>query len=297
MEKHYIYVTKNLLNGKMYVGKHTYKGIDSYDMNYLGSGYILKRAIKKYGKENFSQEILEYTSSKEENVQREIYWIKKLNTLVPNGYNIDKGGTGGGVYLNSENSKFIQLYTWKNYTPEQKSARIEKMKAGINKPEVLKIISEKSKEWHASLTPEEKKDFIQKQKDGWTDFARRSHRENMSKYNKKFKMKEKLILKYGEEIGQEKYKEWKESISNTLKSTSNLRQSKTNETINKQKKTKSWPEYQRKKAQSQHLRFLLKKGMISNKEFDIKLKELQKELKILNNKVRQEVLDNERDNV
>ena len=51
MEKHYIYLTKNIVNGKSYVGKHTYRGKDSFDKNYLGSGYLLKRAIKKYGKD------------------------------------------------------------------------------------------------------------------------------------------------------------------------------------------------------------------------------------------------------
>ena len=156
MEKHYIYLTKNIVNGKSYVGKHTYRGKDSFDKNYLGSGYLLKRAIKKYGKDNFIQEILEYNSSKEENTEREVFWIKKLNTLVPNGYNIDKGGTGGGVYLSSENSKFIQLYTWENYTEEERNERIEKMKNGLKRPEVLAKISQKSKEWHESLTEEER---------------------------------------------------------------------------------------------------------------------------------------------
>lgn len=295
MEKHYIYVTKNIINGKMYVGKHTYRGSDSYDTHYLGSGYILKRAIKKYGKENFTQEILEYNSSKEENAQREIYWIQKLNTLVPNGYNVDKGGTGGGIYLNSENSKFIQLYTWNNYSAEEKEERVKKMKDGLNKPEVLKLISEKAKEWHASLTPEEKELLIQKQKDGWTEKARQSHRNRMSNYNKNFKMKDKLILKYGKELGEKKYIEWKEKISNSVKLDQSL-QNKVKTTIEAQKKTKSWSEYQKKKAQSQHLRCLLKKKLISEQDFKQQLEKLKSELKILNAQVKLEVKENERNN-
>lgn len=295
MEKHYIYVTKNIINGKMYVGKHTYKGSDSYDKHYLGSGYILKRAIKKYGKENFTQEILEYNSSKEENAQREIYWIQKLNTLVPNGYNVDKGGTGGGVYLNSENSKFIQLYTWENYSPEERAQRVQKMKDGLNKPEVKKLIGEKSKEWHRSLTSEEKELLIQKQKDGWTEDARQAHKRMMSDYNKNFKMKDKLILKYGKELGEQKYIEWKEKVSNSIKSNKEL-QIKSKATIDAQKKAKSWPEYQKKKAQAQHLRCLFRKGLISEQDLNNQLDALKVDLKTLNAKVKQEVIDNERNN-
>ena len=295
MEKHYIYLTKNIVNGKSYVGKHTYRGKDSFDKNYLGSGYLLKRAIKKYGKDNFIQEILEYNSSKEENAEREVFWIKELNTLVPNGYNIDKGGTGGGVYLSSENSKFIQLYTWENYTDEERNERIEKMKNGLKRPEVLAKISQKSKEWHESLTEEEKLELVKKQKDGWTEDARDSHRKLMSDYNKSFKMKDKLILKYGDEVGLQKYEEWKSKIGNSVKNNSD-QQAKAKAVIALQKKTPTWPLYQKKKAEALHLKSLLKKQLITEDEFNHMYEALKIELKKLNETVKLEVLEIERDN-
>lgn len=295
MEKHYIYVTKNIVNGKMYVGKHTYKGKESFDKNYLGSGYILKRAINKYGKDNFIQEILEYTNSKEENAERERFWIQKLNTLVPNGYNVDKGGTGGGVYLSSENSKFIQLYTWENYTEQERQERVQKMKDGLQNPDVLKVISEKSKQWHSSLSDDEKQELIKKQKDGWTEEARQSHREMMSKYNKSFKMKDKLILKYGEELGIKKYDEWKQKLSSSIKANSSL-QENAKRSIALQKQTPTWSLYQKRKAEALHLRSLLKKGKISNDEFDDLYNKLKLELKDLNDKVKMEVKEIERNN-
>ena len=92
----YIYKTTNLLNGKIYVGKRVYRKKD--DGWYLGSGIYLKRAIKKYGRENFKKEILEWCDNKSYLCQREIYWINQLNSTNPKiGYNLSLGGEGGNV--------------------------------------------------------------------------------------------------------------------------------------------------------------------------------------------------------
>lgn len=45
-----IYKITNLINRKIYIGKHKCKYLDD---GYFGSGYALETAIKKYGKENF----------------------------------------------------------------------------------------------------------------------------------------------------------------------------------------------------------------------------------------------------
>ncbi len=45
----YIYLTTNLINKKKYVGQHK---SSKFDERYKGSGKLIKKAFKKYGKEN-----------------------------------------------------------------------------------------------------------------------------------------------------------------------------------------------------------------------------------------------------
>jgi group I intron endonuclease len=84
-----IYKTTNLINGKIYVGKDCHS-----NPNYLGSGKLIKYAIKKYGRKNFRKEVIEECDGGNW-VEREKYWIAKLDSRNPNiGYNIHEGGEG-----------------------------------------------------------------------------------------------------------------------------------------------------------------------------------------------------------
>lgn len=85
-----IYKTINLINGKFYIGKDS-----KNNAKYYGSGILLNKAIKKYGKDNFRKEIIEDDILAIEVLnEREKYWIKKLNAKNPNGYNLSDGGDG-----------------------------------------------------------------------------------------------------------------------------------------------------------------------------------------------------------
>jgi group I intron endonuclease len=100
-EFYFIYMTKNLINGKRYVGWHATN--DIYD-GYVGSGIALKKSIKKYGKQNFITGIIEFYPE-DSILEKEIYWIFQLNTLSPNGYNLTIGGDGGPIRLGMKSSK------------------------------------------------------------------------------------------------------------------------------------------------------------------------------------------------
>lgn len=111
-----IYKTINLVNGKFYIGQDS-----KNDSNYLGSGSLIKKAIKKYGRENFKKEILEHCQTKEELNKREIYWIEKLNT-IEEGYNITTGGEGtvGYKFTEEQKNKMSQSHKGKKLTNEHK---------------------------------------------------------------------------------------------------------------------------------------------------------------------------------
>ena len=105
-----IYKTTNLLNDKFYIGQ------DKNDNpNYLGSGKCLKRAIEKYGIDNFKKETLESVQTKDELNEREIFWIEKTNAMKL-GYNIASGGQGGnlGPAVAERKSKSLKEFHNKN---------------------------------------------------------------------------------------------------------------------------------------------------------------------------------------
>jgi len=84
-----IYVTRNLVNGKLYVGLHTRGRKD-----YLGSGYALAHAIRKYGRENFARADLDTFLELSEGQTKERQWIVALGSKAPAGYNLNAGGEG-----------------------------------------------------------------------------------------------------------------------------------------------------------------------------------------------------------
>ena len=93
----YIYLTTNLINNKMYVGKHESQ---KYDSKYYGSGKILQKAIEKYGIENFKNEILYEADSIEElNIYEKKYIMEYRKKFGKNNlYNIANGGDGGDTF-------------------------------------------------------------------------------------------------------------------------------------------------------------------------------------------------------
>lgn len=106
MEKR-LYITTNLVNGKVYAGKHNWKE----GTKYMGSGYALKKAFVKYGKDKFKIRWLKLKIESSEDLDRlEIRLIRLLKYRYGNKcYNIQKGGCGGyfTYYMNDEEKQEV----------------------------------------------------------------------------------------------------------------------------------------------------------------------------------------------
>ena len=94
----FIYLWTNKINGKKYLGSH----YGSIDDGYTGSGAIFKKAIKKYGIENFEREIIEYVKDSNILLEREQYYLNYYNVSTNDEfYNIKQIANGGFEHINN----------------------------------------------------------------------------------------------------------------------------------------------------------------------------------------------------
>ena len=107
---HYFYKITNRLNGKYYFGVRSYSGDPEKDY-YMGSGPIVKAAVRKYGKENFSREVLKLFGSQEEAYRYEKEHVTLKEVLDPQCYNVQLGGLGGtkGAIFLQKGEKVVRV--------------------------------------------------------------------------------------------------------------------------------------------------------------------------------------------
>ncbi len=97
----FIYRITNLINGKKYIGETALKDPSKRWQSHLhaireGRGCpLLRKAVEKYGADNFKFEVI-CECKHEERYEKEKEWIASENSITPNGYNVLKGGAGGG---------------------------------------------------------------------------------------------------------------------------------------------------------------------------------------------------------
>ena len=160
-----IYKITNTINGKIYIGKDS-----SNKKNYYGSGKAIKNSIKKYGKENFTKEIIDYAESLDELNNKEKYWIKfynSTNSLI--GYNRSSGGDGDFIFSNMTNEakermkeSLRKCWKSKEFSERKKEDTINYFKEPNNR----KKQSDTLKKVWANKTDIEKKEIVERLKDG-----------------------------------------------------------------------------------------------------------------------------------
>lgn len=110
----FIYITENKVNKKKYLGMSRY-GKRS-QTTYLGSGKALKRAIKKYGRENFEVIIIDWAETKEALSALEVKYIERHGCVKSlNWYNIAVGGHTTKGFSGKKHSTKTKELMRKNY--------------------------------------------------------------------------------------------------------------------------------------------------------------------------------------
>ena len=124
MEKKHniVYEIENRANRNSYIGVHK---TDNLADGYMGSGVIIKRAIAKYGIENFNKKVLfdfpTYAEALEK--EKEIVNTEFLNRRDT--YNLRRGGSGGFDYINRHGLQNTEL------NHERRMERLPKMAQGF----------------------------------------------------------------------------------------------------------------------------------------------------------------------
>jgi len=119
-----IYLVTNNLNGKQYVGQTTVAS------EKRGHGKLVTAAYRKYGKENFSYEpICSNIDNRPTLNFIEKFWIKVMDCRVPNGYNIDHGGSSKDKVSDETRKKLSIANTGKKQSPEQIAKVVKALKS------------------------------------------------------------------------------------------------------------------------------------------------------------------------
>ena len=149
-----IYKITNKSNNKYYIGMHQTKNIND---GYMGSGKLIKRAIQKYGIENFIKEII-YVFDNELDMRNK---EKELVVLTEMSYNLCDGGKGGFGYINRNPNLYLtekRLDSLKKgsvylRTEEEQQRWFDNFKKSLDNPERIKKIKAGLKKHYETSAP------------------------------------------------------------------------------------------------------------------------------------------------
>lgn len=121
----YVYLITNLINNKKYIGSSRK---DSIDLQYYGSGRRIKSAIQKYGKENFTREILWEGKGDARNI--EAFYLEKYKAASnPLFYNMTNDARGNTLHKDETKHTVSEKLTGRKFSKEI-CEKISKAKLG-----------------------------------------------------------------------------------------------------------------------------------------------------------------------
>lgn len=146
-----IYQILNKVTGKSYIGKSK-DYISRFEKHKKLAKLKINRrlydSINHHGIENFELNLIEDLGNCSANVanEKEIFWIKEFNSLIPFGYNMTTGGDGGNTLESKTDEEKQEIW-----------AKQARKRIGLKRgEETRKIMSESSKIREASKTEEDK---------------------------------------------------------------------------------------------------------------------------------------------
>lgn len=145
MEKeklYFLYETRNILNGMIYIGVHATKDLND---GYMGSGLMLQRAINKHGIENFKRSIIKFFDNSKQMFEEERITVDLDFISRDDVYNLAVGGNGGfrGKEASEKQSKKMKGRKDSDETRLKKSKNRKGKKLSDSFKEALKIGAQK----------------------------------------------------------------------------------------------------------------------------------------------------------
>lgn len=116
MRKYLIYIIKNKINNKVYIGQTCQSAKERFAQHMKPSvckkrgSYKIYNAIEKYGKENFYYEVLEDNINSEDIDEKEIKYISVYDSYN-NGYNSTQGGDSKTICKVNDIQILKELYS------------------------------------------------------------------------------------------------------------------------------------------------------------------------------------------
>ena len=121
----YVYIITNIINGKKYIGSSRKPQIDE---DYYGSGRAIKDALKKYGRNSFTRDILWQGEGDARDI--ESYWLEHFNAKnSPQFYNMTNDARGNGLHKESTKRTVSEKLTGRKFSKEI-CEKISKAKKG-----------------------------------------------------------------------------------------------------------------------------------------------------------------------